>query len=75
MKRNMRLHMVAKHGMSRQEVDRITNKRKTAGEFLAQYSGGLVPKASVMSADSAETGGPSRAVFAPSDNQSRSDVA
>ena len=32
----MRRHMVNKHGMSREAVDRITNKRKSAMDMLAQ---------------------------------------
>ena len=38
MVRNLRQHMVAVHGMSKEEVDRITNKRKTNKEFLAQFT-------------------------------------
>ena len=34
----LRRHMVNKHGMSREEVDRMTNKRKTTKEILAQLT-------------------------------------
>ena len=35
----MRMHMVNKHGMSREEVNRITNRRKSAMELLTEGSG------------------------------------
>ena len=41
--RTMRVHMVKVHGMSRQEVDRVTNKRMTTMECLAQASDGKAP--------------------------------
>ena len=40
---NMRVHMTTLHGMSKQEVNRVTNKRKTTMECVTQASDGDAP--------------------------------
>ena len=40
---NLRRHLVMKHGMSRLEVDRMTNKRLNTIEHAALFSKGQAP--------------------------------
>ena len=40
---NLRRHMVTKHSMSKQEVDRLTNKRLNTTEYEALFSQEQLP--------------------------------
>ena len=41
--RNLREHMVCKHGIPKQEVDRITNKRHQFRNYATHMSPGWMP--------------------------------
>ena len=60
---NMRRHMVTQHDMTKEEVDRMTNKRLTVLDHLAHGSAGKVPG---IQSSPAQLAGPADAAFAPS---------
>ena len=48
--RNMRRHMVSKHGMSQQEVDTVTKKRPRMPAYFTEICAGQVLSAEEVSA-------------------------
>ena len=51
MKNSVRRHMVTKHGMSREAVDRLTNKRLTTMEYMSRFTEGHEAAAEAASQD------------------------
>ena len=61
--RNVRRHMVSKHGLSQQEVDKVTNKRPRIPAYFTQIYPERIMGAQETSA-AAETGSSSSALAA-----------